>query len=97
MIYDKKKRHINEIRAEIIDEKRKPLNRKVFGKKVFPDVSYNSFRGWFHPPIHLSDERLLIMENHLGITQNDIEQVLKKKHGLSCKQAVKLFGVKFPN
>ena len=44
----------------------------------FPDVKESAFRGWFFPPIHLSDDNLIKMENILMISKHTIINELGK-------------------
>lgn len=56
-----------------------------FREEIFPDVKLNTFRQWFKKPYYISDRRLCLMEDALGIPPEFIKSRLKLEFNLSSK------------
>jgi len=54
-----------------------------FRKVMFPEIKLNTFRQWFKKPYYISDQRLCLMEDALGIPPKLIKSRLKQEFNLS--------------
>lgn|GEM_PF-726516 len=66
-----------------------------FRQEMFPGVKLNTFRQWFKKPYYISDRRLCLMENALGIPPAEVKARLKKEFNLPSRLLQVAKGIKF--
>lgn len=72
------KQEINQVRASLIKQaiKKQYKNFQDFNRQHLPGVADGAFRLWFFPPIHISDKKLIKMEQILSISKDEILDAL---------------------
>ena len=66
-----------------------------FREELFPLVKLNTFRQWFKKPYYISDRRLCMMENQLGISPSLVKARLKEEFNLSGQVLRVAKGIQF--
>lgn len=80
------------IKQEIFDQFE---SYNEFRQEIFPQVKLNSFRQWFKKPYYISDRRLCLMEEALGISPSLVKGRLAKEFNLSSKALRVAKGIQF--
>ena len=87
---------INRIRLLLIKQElfRQYDSYNEFRQELYPLVKLNTFRQWFKKPYFISDERLCLMEEALGISSRRIKSKLKQEFNISGSSLQTAKGIK---
>jgi hypothetical protein len=80
--YDINRTRLSLIKQEIF---RQFDSYNEFRQEMFPDIKLNTFRQWFKKPYYISDRRLCLMEDSLGITPAQVRARLTEEFNLPSR------------
>jgi len=91
------KYEINRIRLLLIKEElfHQFDSYNEFRQQWFPLVTLGAFRQWFKKPYFISDHRLCLMEEALGISPSKVKARLKKEFNLTGQALQAAKGITF--
>jgi len=90
--YDINRTRLSLIKQEIF---RQFDSYNEFRQQLFPEIKLNTFRQWFKKPYYISDQRLCLMEDALGIAPAEVKARLNKEFNLPSRLLQVAKGIKF--